>query len=384
MKYRQTGPDGVCFSEIGLGTYALAGVYGRKDEAEFERVVRRALELGITFFDSAPGYGKGEVLLGEALAGVRKSVIISTKVAASMERGFSCSFGSIIESCEESLSRLETDYIDLYQIHFDDGKTAVAEVIRAMEHLRDSGKILHYGIGHVSYERAGEYLSQGKVLTLMGELSAASRKYHLKMLPLVRRYRVGYIGFSLTGRGVLTGDVAGRDRFEPEDIRNMDALFTGARLQSAARIRETFAEAGARLGATAAQLAIRWALAQEGVAAGLVGPSTVEHLEEDTAAGDLEIPQDLLAGLDRFVGSDETRLAGELREEITTAVRKKVRSTGEAPRLIYVIEGLADLELAPEAELVACFKQLLAVMHGEGDVSALEGLRSRLMEYVER
>jgi aryl-alcohol dehydrogenase-like predicted oxidoreductase len=384
MKYRQTGPGGVRFSEIGLGTYALAGVYGRKDEAEFGRVVRRALDLGITFFDSAPGYGEGEALLGEALAGVRKSVVLSTKVAASMERGFSCSFESVVESCEESLSRLKTDYIDLYQIHFDDGKTPVEEVIRAMDHLRSSGKILHYGIGHVSYERADAYLSRGKVLTLMGELSAASRKYHLKMLPLVRRYRVGYIGFSLTGRGVLTGEVAGRDRFEPEDIRNMDALFAGARFQSAARIREAFAEAGARLGATAAQLAIRWALAQEGVVTGLVGPSTVAHLEEDAAASDLEVPQDLLAGLDRFVASEETRLAGELREEVTTAVRKKITNTGEAPRLIYVIEGLADLELAPEAELVACFKQLLAVMHGEGDASTLEGLRSRLVQYVER
>jgi aryl-alcohol dehydrogenase-like predicted oxidoreductase len=384
MKYRYTGDRSLRFSEIGLGTYALAGVYGRKDQAEFTRVVKRALDLGVTFFDSAPVYGDGERLLGEVLGGVRREIVLSTKVAAGVDKGFSCSFEAIVASCEESLGRLRTDYIDLYQIHFDDGKTPTGEVVRAMEHLRAAGKIRAYGIGHVSYERAAEYLAAGRVATVMGELSAASRKYHAKMLPLVRKHGAGYIGFSLTGRGVLTGAVSGRDGLQPGDIRTMDALFAGAKLASALRIKAAFQAAAAPLDASPAQIAIGWALAQEGVVTGLVGPSTVAHLEEDARASDLDIPAPLIRELDALLASDEARLQGDLREEVASILKQAVTDVGQAPNLVYVLESLAELELAPEEDLIGCFKQLLAVMHGGADAGALDTLRGQLLRYVER
>jgi aryl-alcohol dehydrogenase-like predicted oxidoreductase len=384
MKYRYTRDRSLRFSEIGLGTYALAGVYGRKDPVEFARVVKRALDLGVTCFDSAPVYGEGERLLGEVLAGVRKEILLSTKVAAGVDKGFSCSFDAIVASCDESLGRLKTDYIDLYQIHFDDGKTPTEEVVRAMEHLRAAGKIRAYGIGHVSYERAAEYLTAGKVATVMGELSAASRKYHAKMVPLIRKHGVGYIGFSLTGRGVLTGAVNGRDGLEEGDIRTMDALFAGAKLASALKIKAAFAQASASLGATPAQIAILWALAQEGVVTGLVGPSTVAHLEEDAGASDLEPPASLIRELDAFVASEEARLQGDLRKEVASILKEPMTDVSQAPKLIYALESLSELELAPEEDLIGCFKQLLAVMHGGADAGVLEALRGQLLRYVRR
>ena len=384
MKYRCAAGGALRFSEIGLGTYALAGVYGAKDPAEFKRVVARALDLGVTFFDSAPVYGDSEALLGEVLAGVRRDVVISTKVAAGMEQGFSCSYDVVVASCEASLGRLRTDCIDLYQIHFDDGKTPTEEVVRAMEHLKVSGKIRHYGIGHVSYERAAEYLEVGNVTTVMGELSAVSRKYYARMAPLVLKHGAGYLGFSLTGRGVLSGVVRGREGLEEGDIRNMDALFAGAKLASAVRVAERFAQAGRALGATPAQVAIGWALAQDGVVTGLVGPSTTAHLEEDVRASDLELPAALVGELDAFLASDEARLRGELREEIAAILGRKMEDASQAPRLVYVLEALSELELAPEEDLVACFKQLLTVMHGGGSQAELESLRARLARYVER
>jgi aryl-alcohol dehydrogenase-like predicted oxidoreductase len=384
MKYRYTKDQSLRFSEIGLGTYALAGVYGRKDPAEFALVVKRALDLGITFFDSAPIYGDGERLLGEVLGGVRREIVLSTKVAAGLDLGFSCSFEAIVASCEASLGQLNTDYIDLYQIHFDDGKTPTEEVVRAMEHLRGAGKIRAYGIGHVSCERAAEYLAVGRVATVMGELSAASRQYHAKMLPLVRTRGVGYIGFSLTGRGVLAGAVSGREGLEDGDIRTMDALFAGAKLASALRIKAAFREAAAPLGATPAQIAISWALAQEGVVTGLIGPSTVAHLEDDARACDLDVPASLAGTLDAFLASDEARLQGDLREEVASMLKIPITDIGQAPKLVYVLESLAELELAPEEDLIGYFKQLLAVMHGGADAGVLEALRGQLLRYVER
>lgn len=383
MKYRQTGDGSLSVSEIGLGTYAVSGVYGAKDGIEFERSVRRALDLGVTFFDTAPTYGDAEATLGKVLSPVRDRVVISTKVAAGLEEGFSCSYKSVVASCERSLGNLRADRIDLYQIHFDDGSTPPEEVIRAMEHLKTSGKIKCYGIGHVSYERAEDYLSKGRITTLMGELSAAAPKYHRKMLPLLKKHGAGYVGFSLTGRSVLTGAVTSRAEFAPDDLRQMDALFEGEKLKSALRIKDRFADLGRQIGATPAQMAIRWALGQEGVVTGLVGPSTVAHLEEDVAASDLAVPPEIERELEACVASEDPRLRGALRAEIASIVGRPITEAQQIPRLAYALEGLAELNLAPEQDLIAHFKRLIAVTQGAADVSSLEDLRADLTRYLE-
>jgi aryl-alcohol dehydrogenase-like predicted oxidoreductase len=383
MKYRHSPDGSLRFSEMGLGTYALAGVYGRKDPGQFKRVVGRALDLGVTFFDAARTYGHAEAVLGKALAGFRPQVVISTKVAASLEEGFCCSYDAVVRSCDQSLKNLQTDFIDLYQIHFDDGVTPPAEVIRAMEHLKAAGKIRAYGIGHISYERAEDYLRQGSVATLMGELSAAAPRYHRKMLPLARGHGAGYIGFSLTGRGILTGALEGRVGLEPDDLRNMDALFTGERLKSALRIRDGFARLGRQAGATPAQVAIRWALSQDAVVTGLVGPSTVAHLEEDVKAVDLAMPDEVQREVNRLVTSEEERLRATLRAEIAAILGQPVTGPEQVPRLVYALEGLADLELAPEADLIGHFKTVISVMQGAADAFCLDRMRGSLTKYLE-
>lgn len=383
MKYRQTRDGSLEVSEIGFGTYAVSGVYGAKDRIEFERAVRRALDLGVTLFDTAPTYGDAESMLGKVLGARRERVVISTKVAASLEDGFSCSFESVVASCERSLGNLRTDRIDLYQIHFDDGRTPAEEVIRAMERLKASGKIRCYGIGHVSYERAEDYLKKGHVTTLMGELSAAAPKYYRKMLPLLKKHGTGYVGFSLTGRSVLTGAATSRAEFAPDDLRQMDALFEGEKLKSALRIKDRFADLGRQVGATPAQMAIRWALAQGGVVTGLVGPSTVTHLEEDAAASDLAVPPEIERELEACVASEEPRLRDALRAEIASIVSRPFTQGQQIPRLAYALEGLAELDLAPEAELIGHFQRLIAVTQGAADISSLDDLRADLTRYLE-
>jgi aryl-alcohol dehydrogenase-like predicted oxidoreductase len=383
VRYRSTRDGRLRVSEIGVGTYAIAGVYGRKDVDSIKQVLRKAYDRGVTMFDTAPVYGNAEAVLHEVLGDVRKDIVISTKVPAGV-KGSSCSYKTITESCDESLRRLGTDYVDLYQIHFDDGKTPVEEVVRAFDDLVEKGKIRAYGIGHVPAGRSREYVAKGSISTIMGELSAVSRSYYLRMLSLVKGDGPGYIGFSLTGRGILTGAVKGRDGLVESDIRQMDALFAGERLHSALRVREEFGKLGREVGATPAQVAICWALGQEGVVTGLVGPSSLEHLEENLGASELDVSSQVMDRLDAFLAKERERLREAVRREMVSILENEIADlrTG-AQALVYVIEGLDDLDLAPLEDLLPMIRSVIKILKtGEGDIASLEKVRKDLLGYV--
>ncbi len=143
MRYRKLPKSDLTLSEIGLGCYALTGAYGRKDKAGFARVIARAYELGVTFFDTADHYGEASEVLGQAVKGFRDKVVIATKVGVTEDGGRDLSPAHVVASCEESLRHLGTDHIDLFQVHFDDPKTPVAETAAAMEELRSAGGSRH-------------------------------------------------------------------------------------------------------------------------------------------------------------------------------------------------------------------------------------------------
>jgi aryl-alcohol dehydrogenase-like predicted oxidoreductase len=383
MDYRRTADGALNVSEIGVGTYTVAGVYGKTDFTDFGRVLRAAFDMGVTFFDTAPIYGNAEDLVGEALGDVRRQIVLSTKVSAGAGGELPCSHDNVVASCEHSLRRLKTDYIDLYQIHFDDGKTEVAEIIQALEHLKASGKILAYGIGHVCFERAAEYVGQGAVSTLMGELNVLSTTYYEKMLPLMAAGGPDYVGFSLTGRGILSGKLTGRQDLEAKDIRHMDAVFRGEKLRSALRISKMLESIAGRIGATGTQVAIRWALSRPGVVTGLVGPSSTEHLEENIKACELTIPKHEADELETFLEQEHEELAKRLRVEILDVLAERTADLDAMNLLIYAIEGLAELQLAPEDELVSHVKTILGMMRqGVPDVEVLNAIRQDLGNLV--
>ena len=259
MEYREH--DGFRISEVSLGCYALSGAYGTKDVEEFKRTLRRAYELGVNFFDVAEAYGDAEQLLGEAVKPFRKEVYIATKVGICRGLKPDLSRAYIERACEESLERLQTDYIDFYQVHFDDPDTPVEGTVGALEGLTSAGKIRRYGLGHLPVERVERYFELGKVFSVMVELSAVAREARERLLPLCRAHNVGAIAFSVTGRGLLTG-IQGRPQFEPGDIRNIDSLFQRERFQSGLRVAGKLAELGERYGKTPAQTAIAWVLTQ--------------------------------------------------------------------------------------------------------------------------
>jgi len=166
VKYREHG----CFkvSEVGVGSYSLSGAYGRKNTQRFMGMIDRAVELGVNFFDTAHAYGGAERVLGEALKPYRDDVIIASKIGMKGGTKPNLSREHIMASCDESLGRLQTHYIDLYQVHFDDPDTPVRETVLALEELVDEGKILRYGVGHLPANRAREYFEACKGLEIQG------------------------------------------------------------------------------------------------------------------------------------------------------------------------------------------------------------------------
>jgi aryl-alcohol dehydrogenase-like predicted oxidoreductase len=361
-------------SEIGIGGYALSGVYGEKDTGEFVDVVRTAHDKGVTFFDVADIYGPAEEILGKAVAPFRDRVWVATKVGWSTEGKPDCSFEHILASCDRSLERLGTDYIDLYQIHFNDPATPVEETLGALEKLRSVGKIRHYGIGHLPPDRMEAFFSLGNVFSALVELSAVSRSSCQRILPVCQQHGVHVIGFSTTGRGLLTGKIAPAHTFEDGDIRNLDPLFQRERFDSGLRVLEEIRGLGERHGKTPVQVAISWVLAQPGVICALTGPSTEAHLVENLGASAFTLTSEDLRELEEFFEVEDSRLHVEQIQSIRAILTQPLDELNGFTDLVYVLETLVETGQAKEEEILPFFLKLMP-LRGKSDEVARDEMR---------
>jgi aryl-alcohol dehydrogenase-like predicted oxidoreductase len=364
----------------------LSGAYGQKDPAEFKAMLRRAHELGVNFYDTADAYGDAEAILGEVVKPFREEVLIATKVGVKESAKPNLSADYLQSSCEESLRRLGTEYIDLYQIHFDDPETPVEETIAALEGLTAQGKIRRYGLGHLSPPRAKMYLEEGNVFSVLLELNAVARDNHRDLLPLCQKHAAGMIAFSVTGRGLLTGKFQEVPTFETGDIRNLDIFFQRERFQYGLQVMEKLAEVGKRYGKTPAQAAIAWVLAQEGVICALTGPSTIPHLEENLQASGWRFTSSELDELSRFLEDEEekyNRMAEDNVQEILT--EPLPADPGSAFRdLIYVIETALRLGMVEESEVMPTFYRLYGLRKELDDQAAseLSAIQEKLRDMI--
>ena len=205
MEYREH--RGLTLSAIGVGGYALAGAYGPVDRGEFLTLLRRAHDRGVTLFDTAGNYGDAEALLGAAVRPFRDEVLLATKVGSPEGAPPRLDREAVEAACRRSLHRLGTDRIDLMQVHFDDPATPVEDTVGALEGLREGGLIHHYGVGHLPAHRVARYLEVGEPFSILMELSAVSRESRRSLLPFCGEAGPIAIGFSVTGRGLLTGTI---------------------------------------------------------------------------------------------------------------------------------------------------------------------------------
>lgn len=371
-------------SRLGFGCYALGGAYGdRVDYSRGEKIIHLAYDLGIRYFDTADQYGTEE-LLGKAVKPFRREVSIATKVGADSQGKMTLNRTHIVASCEASLKKLDTDYLDLYQVHYDDPGIPVSEVVDTLELLKTQGKIRQYGVGHLPVDRTRQYLELGNPLTVLAEMNSAALNRYRELRPLQERHNFGIIAFSITGRGLLTGKISEHTQFTPNDLRSLDPFFKRNKLAAGLKLKDKLAEIGANYSASPAQMAIAWVLSQPGVDTALTGPNDPAHLRENCRAMHISLEPADLENINEFIHRENQALQVQTLQEIRGIVDGPVNPdpAKAAEDLLYVLEHGIEEELIPYEAGVDLFMKLLELRkfpQGPGGIrSCQEKIRSLL------
>ena len=298
MQYRTLGRTGLKVSEIGFGAWGIGGGWGRKDDQEARRAIRRALDLGVTFFDTALGYGDGhsESLLGETLRGVRKDVVIATKIPPKTYKWpvlprdpLSATFPAdwIVASTERSLKNLGTDYVDVQQFHaWTPEYLAEDEWKGAVERLRKSGKVRAWGVSANDWDPYNTVglVESGLADTIQVIYNIFEQRPAERLFPAALKHKAGIIVRVPFEEGLLTGKMGPGWRFDPGDWRAQ--WLSPERLAEAARRVERLKPFLAPDRPTPAALALKFCLSHPAVSTVIPGMRTVRHVEENAAASD--------------------------------------------------------------------------------------------------
>ncbi len=321
MKHISLG--GLDVSRIGLGTMAMTGYYldPTSSDAESIRTIQRAVELGVTLIDTAEVYGPytNEELVGRALEGRRDGVVVATKFGFVSHAGggpgvLDSSPANIRTAVEGSLKRLGTDRIDLYYQHRVDPHTPVEDTIGALAELVDEGKVLHIGLSEAAPGTIRRAHDVHPIAALQTEYSLWTRDPEAELLPLLRELGIGFVPYSPLGHGFLTGTIRSPQDLADDDWRKNNPRFTEGNLETNLRIVDEVQAIASEVGATPAQIALAWLLAQGDDIAPIPGTKRVSRVEENTAADGVELSAGQIARL-----NDLAPAAGERHEAASMA-----------------------------------------------------------------
>jgi aryl-alcohol dehydrogenase-like predicted oxidoreductase len=298
---------GLEVSRIGLGAMGMSTAYidPSVDEAQSIETIHRALELGVTFIDTAEVYGPytNEELVGRALKARRDEVVLATKFGMISHVGggpghLDSSPANVRVAVEGSLRRLDTDRIDLYYQHRVDPKTPIEETIGALAELVAEGKVRHVGLSEASPETIRRAHAVHPISALQSEYSLWTRDPEAKVLPVLRELRIGFVPYSPLGRGMLTGAIRSVDQLDAADFRRSNPRFTGknfeANLVSLKEVEAVAREAAA----TPAQVALAWLFAQGDDIAPIPGTKRISRLEENVRADAVQLTDAQVSRLD--------------------------------------------------------------------------------------
>ena len=305
MRYRPLGQTGIHVSPLALGAMMFSS-FGTSDQREVDRMVGRALDAGVNLVDTADAYGDSEEILGRALKGRRDDVVLASKFARPMGDDVNRSGGSrrwIMTAVESSLRRLQTDHLDLYQMHRPDPETDVEETLSALTDLVRSGKVRTIGSSDmpaaemVEAQWVAERRGLERFRTEQPHYSLLDRSIEREVLPVAQRYGMGTVIWSPLASGMLTGRVR---RGQETDLRRTQmfaALRDSRRIDAVEELIPVAEEAGLSL----THMAIAFVIAHPGVTAALIGPRTMEQLEDLLAAGEVVLSDDVLDAIDAIV-----------------------------------------------------------------------------------
>ena len=303
MKTRTLGKGNLKVSSIGLGCMGMSSGYGPpKDKREMIDLTRKAVELGVTFFDTAEVYGPftNEELVGEALAPFRKQVVIATKfgfkidATTGKQAGLDSRPQHIKDVAAASLKRLKTDVIDLFYQHRVDPNVPIEDVAGAVKELIQEGKVKHFGLSEAGAQTIRRAHAVQPVTALQSEYSLWWREPELDVMPTLEELGIGFVPFSPLGRGFLTGKISEDTQFEKNDFRNLVPRFSPENRKANQVLVDLIGNFAQRKAATAAQISLAWLLAQKPWIVPIPGTTKLHRLEENIGAVEVELtPEDL-------------------------------------------------------------------------------------------
>jgi len=319
MKHATLGTGGLDVSRIGLGCMGMSDFYtgSGQDDDQSLRVIGRALDLGVTFFDTSDMYGPhtNEILVGRALKRASDDVVLATKFGVVRDpddpsrRGIDGSPAYVRRSIEGSLRRLGRDHVDLYYLHRVDPATAIEDTVGAMAELVAEGKVRFLGLSEAAPDTIRRANAVHPIAAVQTEYSLWTRDPEDEVLPTVRELGIGFVPYSPLGRGFLTGTIRSVDELAENDFRRFNPRFEGDNLKANIRIVEQVDDVARAVGATPGQVALAWLLAQGDDIAPIPGTKRVPYLEENVAADELRLSEDHLAQLNEVAAPAGDRYA---------------------------------------------------------------------------
>lgn len=304
MHTRTLGP--LTVSAIGLGCMGMSEFYGPTNEQQSIATIHRALDIGVTFLDTADMYGVGEneKLVGRAIAKRRHEVVLATKFGNVRDPADHSKFSVsgrpeyVRAACDASLSRLGVDHIDLYYQHRVDNETPIEETVGAMARLVEAGKVRYLGLSEAKPETIRRAVTVHPITAYQGEYSLWTREIEEEVLPALRELGIGFVAYSPLGRGLLTGKITNIETLAENDSRRRHPRFQDENLEKNLALVSRVTRLASEKGVTPAQLALAWLLHRDDDVVPIPGTTRIARLEENAAAADIELSDADMAHLD--------------------------------------------------------------------------------------
>lgn len=300
------GAQGLEASQLGLGCMGMSEFYGKGDDAESIRVLHRALELGINFWDTADAYGPhtNERLIGKALKGIRDKIVLATKFGIVRDpndpskRSFSGAPDYVQSACEASLKRLDIETIDLYYLHRVDPTTPIEVTVEAMGKLVRQGKVRTIGLSEVSPQTLKRAHAVFPITAVQTEYSLWSREPEEEMIDTCKQLGIAFVAYSPLGRGFLGGQIRKFEDLEPDDYRRNSPRYQGENFEKNLDLVKKVEQLAADKHCTPSQLALAWVLAQGEHIFPIPGTKRLKYLEENAGAVNIKFTAAELAAID--------------------------------------------------------------------------------------
>jgi len=307
VKTRRLGLSDLNPTLITFGTWGLGGppFWSAVEEKDAVRTMRKAFDEGITSFDTAPAYGMGQAerLMAKALRDVRHQVIYATKVGLRWKGSTvddlyrDLSEESVRYELQQSLRRLETDYIDLYQVHWPDTRTSIEETFSTLSELQKEGNIRYIGVSNYTVEMIGEAMKYADVVSLQPRYNLLDLRIEEELQPFCLDSNIGIIPYSPLASGLLTVKYTKESTFDHDWRGSLGDMFKPGVFEKNIELVERFTSLAAEAGCTMTGLAIAWVLAGEGISSAIVGANSIEHVEQNIRAADVTLSEHILESI---------------------------------------------------------------------------------------